>query len=205
MLKNFLTDQLTLAVTIGCKPNSFGSAQRLADGLELSGLVATLCRARSVKTFRPKKYRRPPLPRRNNVLRFKKIEQMALSWKNIAVARTNCGADVFGLAAFLRDDDLICHDDPLGWSYSTAQLTREHIENIVGQSGQAVGVRPWLKSPITSRCRSSPMTALPLASLWKPPQNGFYTLRFLEEASYAIWIAPDFLACPAGHSAVASW
>ena len=34
---------------------------------------------------------------------------MALSWKNITVARTNCGADVFGLAGFLRDDDLICH------------------------------------------------------------------------------------------------
>jgi hypothetical protein len=53
MLKNFLTDQLTLAVAIGCKPNSFGSAQRLANGLELSGLVATLRRARSVKAFRP--------------------------------------------------------------------------------------------------------------------------------------------------------
>ena len=39
---------------------------------------------------------------------------MALSWKNITVARTNCGADVFGLACFLRDDDLICHDGPLG-------------------------------------------------------------------------------------------
>jgi hypothetical protein len=35
---------------------------------------------------------------------------MALSWKNITVARTNCGADVFGLAGFLRDDDLIWHD-----------------------------------------------------------------------------------------------
>ena len=39
---------------------------------------------------------------------------MALSWKNITVARTNCGADVFGLAGFLRDDDLICHDGPFG-------------------------------------------------------------------------------------------
>ena len=38
---------------------------------------------------------------------------MALSWKNITLARTNCGADVFGLAGFLRDDDLICHDGPL--------------------------------------------------------------------------------------------
>jgi hypothetical protein len=27
MLKYFLTDQLTLAVAIGCKPNSFGSAR----------------------------------------------------------------------------------------------------------------------------------------------------------------------------------
>ena len=54
MLKNFLTDQLTLTVAIGCKPNSFGSAQCLANGLELGGLVAALCRARSVKTFRGK-------------------------------------------------------------------------------------------------------------------------------------------------------
>ena len=34
---------------------------------------------------------------------------MALSWKNIAVARTNCRADIFGLAGFLRNDDLIRH------------------------------------------------------------------------------------------------
>ena len=42
---------------------------------------------------------------------------MALCWKNVTVARTNCGADVFGLAGFLRDDDLICHDGPLGRMY----------------------------------------------------------------------------------------
>src|SRR6478735_2858791 len=102
MLKNFLTDQLTFAVTIGRKPNPLGCAQRLANSLELSGLVATLCRARSVKTFRPQKYRRPSLPGRNNVFRFEEIEQMALSWKNITVARTNCSADVFGLTGFLQ-------------------------------------------------------------------------------------------------------
>jgi hypothetical protein len=90
---------------------------------------------------------------------------MALRCKNITVARTNCGADVFGLAGFLGDNDLISHNDPLGRRYLTAQLTKEHIENIIRRSGQAVGVRPWLKSPILSRCRSSPpMTALPLAS-----------------------------------------
>src|ERR1700686_5218885 len=125
MLKNFLTDQLTLAVAIGCKPNSFGSAQCLANGLELSRLVGTLCRARSVKTFRPEKYRRPSLPGRNNILGFEEIEQMALSWKNITVARTNCGANVFGLAGFLRDDDLICHDGLFGRAY----LDIEHIMN----------------------------------------------------------------------------
>ena len=39
---------------------------------------------------------------------------------------------------------------------SPARLTKEHIANIMGRSGQAVGVRPWLKSLIMSRCRSSP-------------------------------------------------
>ena len=37
---------------------------------------------------------------------------MALGWKNIAVARTNGGADVFRLAGFLSDDDLIGHFKP---------------------------------------------------------------------------------------------
>jgi hypothetical protein len=104
--------------------------QCLANGLELSGLVAALRRARSVKTFRPEKYRGPSLPGRNNVLRFEEIEQMALSWKNITVARTNCGADVFGLAGFLRDDDLICHDGPLGRK-DLMMSPIEHIMNIM--------------------------------------------------------------------------
>ena len=63
---------------------------------------------------------------------------MALCRKNITITRTNCGANVFGLAGFLRDDDLISHDDPLGRRYLTAQLTKEHIENIIRRSGQAV-------------------------------------------------------------------
>ncbi len=50
---------------------------------------------------------------------------MALSWKNIAVARTNGGTDVFGLAGFLRDDDLVCHDGPTwgGWPGRTGQYS----------------------------------------------------------------------------------
>ena len=34
---------------------------------------------------------------------------MAFGWKNLAVARTHCGADVFRLTSFLGDDDLISH------------------------------------------------------------------------------------------------
>src|SRR5437867_11998023 len=94
---------------------------------------------------------------------------MALSWKNITVARTNCGTDVFGLARFLRDDDPICHDGPHGRTAGSKrpilQLTIEHIENIILLPGQVVGVRPCLKSPISSPCRlSPPMTALALVS-----------------------------------------
>ena len=71
---------------------------------------------------------------------------MALCRKNITVTRTNCGANVFGLAGFLRDDDLICHDGPLGrmaWSKGPIlRLTIEHMENIIWLSGQVVGTRP---------------------------------------------------------------
>jgi hypothetical protein len=35
---------------------------------------------------------------------------MTLGRKDVSVARTNGGADVFSLARFFRDDDLISHD-----------------------------------------------------------------------------------------------
>ncbi len=38
---------------------------------------------------------------------------MALGREDIAVTRTNGSTDVFCLAGFLRDDNLICHDGPL--------------------------------------------------------------------------------------------
>ena len=53
MLENFLTDELTLAVAIGGEPNPLGGAQRLANGLELGGLVAPIRRARAVQAFGP--------------------------------------------------------------------------------------------------------------------------------------------------------
>jgi hypothetical protein len=59
---------------------------------------------------------------------------MALSWKNITVARTNCGTDVFGLAGFLRDDDLICHDGPIGRIDLTANF-QWNIMNMTGVQG----------------------------------------------------------------------
>jgi hypothetical protein len=55
---------------------------------------------------------------------------MALSWKNVTVARTNCGADVFGLAGFLRDDDLICHDGPFGRIYLAIIAIRTYHEHV---------------------------------------------------------------------------
>ena len=48
MLKNLLTDELTLAIAIGREPNPLGGAQRLANGFELGGFVSALCRASAV-------------------------------------------------------------------------------------------------------------------------------------------------------------
>ena len=78
MLENLLTDQLTLAVAVGGEPNPLGDAQCLANGSELSGLVAALCRAGAVKAVGPQQDRRPPLPGRHNIFWFEQVEQMAL-------------------------------------------------------------------------------------------------------------------------------
>jgi len=48
MLKNLLTDELTLAIAIGREPNPLGGARRLANGFELGGIVSALCRASAV-------------------------------------------------------------------------------------------------------------------------------------------------------------
>ena len=110
VLKNLLTDELTLAVAIGRKPNPRCGAQRLANGFELGDLVAALDRASAVKAFRPQQDRRPALPFRHHIFRFEQVEQMTLGRENVSVARTNGSADVFRLARFLRDDDLVSHD-----------------------------------------------------------------------------------------------
>jgi hypothetical protein len=109
MLENFLTDELPLAITIGCEPDLFCSAQRLTDGFELGGFVAALSRAGAIKTFRTEQDRRPALPGRHDILRLKKVQQMSLSWEDVSVARAYGGAHVFCLAGFLGDDDLIRH------------------------------------------------------------------------------------------------
>ena len=114
MFKNFLTDELTLAVAIGGEPNPFGGAQRFANGFELSGLVSALCWASAVKAFGPQKYRRPALPRRHNILRLEQVEQMTLGRENVSVMRTHGGANVYRLAGFLSDDNLIGHNGSFG-------------------------------------------------------------------------------------------
>ena len=116
MLEDFLTDELTLAVAIGGEPDPLGGAQCLTNGSELGGFVAALGRASAVKAFGPQKDRRPALPGRHNILRFEQVEQMTLGRKDFSVTRTDGGADVFRLAGFLGDDNLIRHNGSFGRS-----------------------------------------------------------------------------------------
>src|SRR6266851_1265269 len=109
-----LENLLTLAIAIGCEPDPLCSAQCVANSFKLGGFISALCRASVVKAFGPQKYRRPTFPGRHNIFWFEQIEQMALSRENVSVVRTDGGADVLGLTGFLRNDDLICHDGPLG-------------------------------------------------------------------------------------------
>jgi hypothetical protein len=50
------------------------------------------------------------MAKRTTVLRFEQVEQMALGWKDVSVARANGSTDVFGLAGFFRDNDPIGHN-----------------------------------------------------------------------------------------------
>ena len=77
-------------------------------------VVSALRRAHAVKAFGPQKYRRPALPGRDHILRFEQVEQMALGRENVSVTGTNGGANIFGLAGFLRNDNLIRHDGSFG-------------------------------------------------------------------------------------------
>lgn len=87
MLKNPLTDELTLAIAIGGEPDPLCGAQRLADGFELRGFVAAIGRAGAIKPFGTKQDRRLALPGRHDILGFEEIQQMSLSRKDVPVAR----------------------------------------------------------------------------------------------------------------------
>src|SRR4029077_310775 len=114
MLENLLTDELTFAIAVGGEPNPLGGTKGLANCFELGGFVAALCWASVVKTVRPQKYCRPAFPSRHNILWFEQVEQMPLGRQDSPVARTDGGADVFRLTAFLSDDDLIWHNGLVG-------------------------------------------------------------------------------------------
>ena len=109
MLENFLTDELPLAIAIGCEPDLLCGAQRLTDSFELGGFVAAFSRAGAIKTFGTKQDGRPALPGRHDILGLEKVQQMSLSWEDVSVARAHGGAHVFCLAGLLGDDDLIRH------------------------------------------------------------------------------------------------
>ena len=110
VLEDLLADQLAFAIAVGGQPDPLGRPQRLANGLQLGGLVAARRRPRAVKPVGPQQDRRPALPRRHDVLRLLQVDQMALGREDVAVARADGGADVFRLAGLLGDDDLIGHD-----------------------------------------------------------------------------------------------
>ena len=55
MLKDLLADELTLAIAIGSEPDPLSSAQCLANGAQLLGLITSVSRPRAVEASRPKK------------------------------------------------------------------------------------------------------------------------------------------------------
>jgi len=61
------------------------------------------------------------------VLRLEQVKQMSLGRQNDSVARTHGSTDVFGLAGFLRDDDLIGHSGSFG-----KMIRLEHTVNMMG-------------------------------------------------------------------------
>jgi len=67
-------------------------------------------RSALLTTYWPQQDRRPALPFRHNIFRCEQVEQMPLGGKDFSVTRTDCGANVFRLGGFFRDDDLIGHD-----------------------------------------------------------------------------------------------
>ena len=71
---------------------------------------------------------------------------MALSWKNVAVARTDGGTDISGLAGFLRDDDLICHDDPLGRTAGSKGPMLRIDNRTYREHNLAVGSSSWSRA-----------------------------------------------------------
>jgi hypothetical protein len=102
--------KLTFAIAIGGEPDPLDRSQRFANGFELGDFVAAFSRASAVKAIGAQKYRRPALPGWHDILWFEQVEQMSLGRENVPVARANSGANVFCLAGFLGDDNMIRQD-----------------------------------------------------------------------------------------------
>ncbi len=135
VLENFLTDELALAIAIGREPDSLCVSQRVANGFELGGLVPALRRASAVQAVGAKQDRRPALPGRHNVLGLEQVQEMALGREDVSVARTHGGANVFGLAGFLGDNDLIRHR---GFVQGSVVGARKR-ENVIGNALELLG------------------------------------------------------------------
>ena len=112
MIEDLLADQLALPVAVGGEPHDFGGSQRLADRLELGGLVPAIGWLGGVEALGTQQNGRPALPFGHGVLGLFKIQQVPLGGKNVAISGPYGGPYVLGLTGFLGDDDLISHLGP---------------------------------------------------------------------------------------------
>ena len=85
---------------------------------------------------------------------------MALGRQDISVARADGSADIFCLASFLRDDDLICHDGPTWEDVFNGVPILEHIVNTIDV--QALRNPNPDRSSLGSHSRPCPRAAISL-------------------------------------------
>ena len=109
VLEDLLADQLALAVAVGGEPDPLCALERVADGLELGGLVAACGGLGAVEPVGAQQHGRPTLPGRHRLFGLEQRQQVAFGREDGAEARAHGGADVLGLAGLLGDDDVVGH------------------------------------------------------------------------------------------------
>ena len=127
VLQDLLADQLALAVAVGGEPDPLGGLERVADRLELGGLVAAGGGLGAVEPVGAQQHGRPALPGRHHLLGLEQRQQVAFGGEDGAEARADRGADVLRLAGLLGDDDVGGHGRARGRRWSGRQPAREDV------------------------------------------------------------------------------